>query len=164
VLGPDGQPHRAHMAICPHSGCPRPGSTRPTARVPGSRGFFPGDSGGTAPDSHRLPLLPSYMAPAVHHAPGRPVNLLLTCGAAVCSVPHRRNIARRPNRRFLRSFPTRRTGTLEGTAVRRLSADERHWVIRRGETNLVWPALRRVRAAAGHGARVVAVRDAVSVR
>lgn len=45
--------------------------------LPGTN--YPGHSGGTAPDFHRLPLLPSYMAPAVHHAPGRAVNLPLTC-------------------------------------------------------------------------------------
>jgi len=41
----------------------------------------PGDSGGTAPDFHRLPLVPPHLAPAVHHAPGTAVNLQLTCGA-----------------------------------------------------------------------------------
>ncbi|GHH25174.1 hypothetical protein Srubr_13830 [Streptomyces rubradiris] len=46
--------------------------------------FFPGDSGGTAPDSHRLPLLPPYMAWAVHHVPGRAVNLPLTWDARLC--------------------------------------------------------------------------------
>ncbi len=60
------------MAICPHSGCPRPGSTRSAARVPGSRGFLPGDSGGTAPDSHRLPLLPPYWPRQSTTAPEHP--------------------------------------------------------------------------------------------
>lgn len=57
VLGGSTRNWQPRMAICPHSGCPRPGWKRPAARVPGSRGSLPGDSGGTAPDSHRLPLL-----------------------------------------------------------------------------------------------------------
>ncbi|MFE7838554.1 DUF397 domain-containing protein [Streptomyces sp. NPDC057474] len=56
------------------------------------------------------------------------------------------------------SFLTPELGALKGTAVRKLSADERRRVFRRGETNLVWPALLRARAAVGPGARVVAVR------
>nr|BBJ54662.1 hypothetical protein SAVMC3_72910 [Streptomyces avermitilis] len=50
--------------------------------LPGT--YFPGDSGGTAPDSHRLPLLPPYLAPAVHHGSRTPVNLLLTWDGGVC--------------------------------------------------------------------------------
>ncbi|GLX48015.1 hypothetical protein Shyhy01_09650 [Streptomyces hygroscopicus subsp. hygroscopicus] len=59
-------------------------------------GFYPGDSGGTAPDSHRLPLLLPYMAWAVHHAPGTAVNLPLTCGSVQIATPRGRRTRRRP--------------------------------------------------------------------
>lgn len=39
-------------------------------------GSYPGHSGGTAPDSHRLPLLLPYMARAVHHGPQEPSTCL----------------------------------------------------------------------------------------
>ncbi|GAA3648948.1 hypothetical protein GCM10023079_42870 [Streptomyces chitinivorans] len=66
------------MAVCPHSGSSpwldvtggesllAPGSALPPAFQPDVRavtlggGALPGDSGGTAPDSHRLPLLPPF--------------------------------------------------------------------------------------------------------